>query len=179
MLSIKSNSFELSTYANKNGKDWCWSWNSNTLATWCKDLIHWKKTLMLGKIKGRRRRGPHRMRWFDDITNSRWAWVWVSSGSWWWQVSLACCCSWGCKELDTNKPLNWTKKNYLESPPFVMSPKVLNKYHLIVKWRIRNSNKRRHSGKLWVEKNTENTDRHRADKSAQVTPFVAAQEQQE
>jgi len=25
---------------------------------------------MLGKIKGRRRRGPHRMRWFDDITNS-------------------------------------------------------------------------------------------------------------
>ena len=118
---------------------------------------------------------------WDGLMTSpiRWAWVWVSSGSWWWQVSLACCCSWGCKELDTNKPLNWTKKNYLESPPFVMSPKVLNKYHLIVKWRIRNSNKRRHSGKLWVEKNTENTDRHRADKSAQVTPFVAAQEQQE
>ena len=28
------------------------------------------KTLMLGKIEGRRRRGRQRMRWFDDITNS-------------------------------------------------------------------------------------------------------------
>ena len=28
-----------------------------------------KKTLMLGKIEGRRRRGPQRMRWLDDITN--------------------------------------------------------------------------------------------------------------
>ena len=29
------------------------------------------KTLMLGKIEGRRRRGPQRMRWFDEITNSK------------------------------------------------------------------------------------------------------------
>ena len=29
-----------------------------------------EKTLMLGKIEGRRRRGGPRMRWFDDITNS-------------------------------------------------------------------------------------------------------------
>ena len=29
-----------------------------------------EKTLMLGKIKGRRRRGQQRMRWLDDITNS-------------------------------------------------------------------------------------------------------------
>ena len=28
------------------------------------------KTLMLGKIEGRKRRGPQRMRWLDDITNS-------------------------------------------------------------------------------------------------------------
>ena len=28
------------------------------------------KTLMLGKIEGRRRRGPQRMRWFDGITDS-------------------------------------------------------------------------------------------------------------
>ena len=27
---------------NINWKDWCWSWNSNTLATWCKELTHWK-----------------------------------------------------------------------------------------------------------------------------------------
>ena len=29
-----------------------------------------KKTLMLGKIEGRRRRGLQRMRWLDDITDS-------------------------------------------------------------------------------------------------------------
>ena len=29
-----------------------------------------EKTLMLGKIEGRRRRGPQRVRWLDGITNS-------------------------------------------------------------------------------------------------------------
>ena len=45
---------------------WCWSSSSNTLATWCKQLTHWKleKTLMLGKIESRR------MRWLDGITDS-------------------------------------------------------------------------------------------------------------
>ena len=27
---------------NIHWKDWCWSWSSNTLATWCKELTHWK-----------------------------------------------------------------------------------------------------------------------------------------
>ena len=30
------------TVLNIHSKDWCWSWSSNTLATWCKDLTHWK-----------------------------------------------------------------------------------------------------------------------------------------
>ena len=42
-----------------------------------------EKTLMLGKIEGRRRKGWQRMRWLDGITN-QWTWVWASSGSWWW-----------------------------------------------------------------------------------------------
>ena len=42
-----------------------------------------EKTLMLGKIEGRRRRGQQRMRWLDGITDSR-TWVWASSRSWWW-----------------------------------------------------------------------------------------------
>ena len=41
-------------------KDWCWSWNSNTLATWREELTQWRKTLMLGKTEGRRRRGWQR-----------------------------------------------------------------------------------------------------------------------
>ena len=51
-------------------KDWCWSWNSYSLATWCEELTHWKKTLMLEKIEGRRRRGRQRMRCLDGITDS-------------------------------------------------------------------------------------------------------------
>ena len=42
-----------------------------------------EKTLMLGKIEGRTRRGRQRMRWLDGIADS-WTWVWVNSGSWWW-----------------------------------------------------------------------------------------------
>ena len=28
---------------NIHWKDWCWSWNSNTLVTWCEELTHWKR----------------------------------------------------------------------------------------------------------------------------------------
>ena len=48
-----------------------------------------EKTLMLAGIGGRRRRGRQRMRWLDGINGwmaslTRWTWVWVNSGSWWW-----------------------------------------------------------------------------------------------
>ena len=50
-------------------KDWCWSWNSNTLVPrW--ELTHRKRPKMLGKIEGWRRRGRQRMRWLDAITDS-------------------------------------------------------------------------------------------------------------
>ena len=42
-----------------------------------------EKTLKLGGIGGRRRRGWPRMRWLDAIM-TRWTWVWVDSRSWWW-----------------------------------------------------------------------------------------------
>ena len=42
-----------------------------------------EKTLVLGGIGGRRRRGQQRMRWLDGITDSM-DWVWANSGNWWW-----------------------------------------------------------------------------------------------
>ena len=62
-----------------------------------------EKTLMLGKIEVRRRRGRQRMIWLDGITNS---WPWVALGVGDGQGSLACFDSWGHKELDTTERLN-------------------------------------------------------------------------
>ena len=62
-----------------------------------------EKTLMLGKIEGRRRRGRQRMRWLDGITDST-----DMSLSKLWEIvkdrgSLVCCSPWGHKELDTTE----------------------------------------------------------------------------
>ena len=58
-----------------------------------------EKILTLGKIEGRRRRGPQRMRWLDGITNSM-----DMSLSKLWKLEmgriLACYSPWGHKELD-------------------------------------------------------------------------------
>ena len=72
-----------------------------------------EKTLMLGGIGGRRRRGWQRMRRLDGITNSM-GMSWVNSGSLWWMGGPACCNSWGCKESDTTEWLNWTELNWTE-----------------------------------------------------------------
>ena len=64
-------------------KDWCWNWNSNTLATWCEELTHlkrswcWERLNAGGEGDDRGWNG-----WMASLT--RWMWVWVNSGSWWW-----------------------------------------------------------------------------------------------
>ena len=36
---------------NIHWKDWCWSWNSITLATWCEELTHWKRPWWWERLK--------------------------------------------------------------------------------------------------------------------------------
>ena len=65
-----------------------------------------EKTLMLGGIGGRRRRGRQRMRWLDGITDSMEVSMSELRGVGDGQGGLACCDSWGRKELDTTERLN-------------------------------------------------------------------------
>ena len=90
-------------------KDWCWSWNSNTLATSC-GVDSLEKTLMLGGIGGRRRRGRQRIRWLDG-SPTRWTWVWVNSGSWWWPGSPGVLWFMGSQRVgqDWVTELSWTE----------------------------------------------------------------------
>ena len=60
-----------------------------------------EKTLMLGGIGGRRRRGRQRMRWLDDITDSMD--MSLSELQELVMGGLACCDSWGHKESDTTE----------------------------------------------------------------------------
>ena len=64
-------------------KAWCWSWNSNTLATWCKELIRWKRPWCWGKLRAGGE-GDDRGwdGWMASLT--QWIWVWGDLGSWWW-----------------------------------------------------------------------------------------------
>ena len=68
---------------NFHWKDWCWSWISNTLATWCEELTHWKSPWCWEILKAR---GEGNNRGWDGwmASRTRWTWVWASSGSWWW-----------------------------------------------------------------------------------------------
>ena len=87
-------------------KEWCWSWNSSTLATSCEELTHWKRLWCW--------EGLGAVGWGDDwgwdgwmASRTRWTWVWDGDG----QGGLACCNLWGCKESDTTEQLNWTELN--------------------------------------------------------------------
>ena len=51
-------------------KDWCWRWNSNTLATWCEKLTHWKGRWCWERLRAGGEGDDRGLRWLDGITDS-------------------------------------------------------------------------------------------------------------
>ena len=68
---------------NIHWKDWCWSWSSSTLATWCKELTHWKRPWYWERLKAGRE-GDDRGQDGWMVSPIGWTWVWASSGKCWW-----------------------------------------------------------------------------------------------
>ena len=68
---------------NIHWKDWYWSWSYNTLATWRKELTHWKRPWCWERLKAEGEGGD---RGWDGwmASPTPWTWVWASSGRWWW-----------------------------------------------------------------------------------------------
>ena len=72
------------------GRTDCWSWNSNSLATWCEELTHLKRLWCWERLKVG---GEGDDRGWDGwmASPTQWTWVWVDSGSGDGQEVLACC----------------------------------------------------------------------------------------
>ena len=93
---------------NIHWKDWCWSWSSNTLATWSEDLTRlkrprcWERLEAGGEGDNRGQDGwmasPTQWNKFEQAPGDDEGWG-----------SLAFCSLWGCKELDTLS--DWTTTN--------------------------------------------------------------------
>ena len=90
---------------------WCWSWSSNTLATWCKELTHWKDP-DAGKDWRQEERGmteDEMVEWHQELSGYEFEQALGDDEG---QGSLACCSPWGHKKSGTTEWLNSNNKDY-------------------------------------------------------------------
>ena len=87
-----------------------WSWKSSTLATSCEELTHWKRLWCWDRL-GAGGEGDDRgwAGWMASLT--RWTWVWVNAGSWWWTGRPGVLRFMGSQRVGHNwaTELNWTE----------------------------------------------------------------------
>ena len=108
-------------------KDWCRSWNSNILATWCKELTHWKRPWCWERLKVGEEENN---RGWDDWMSwpTQWTWVWVSSRRWWRAGRPGKLQSMGLQRVrhDWATELNWTAN--IRLPQWLSHVQSLKKY---------------------------------------------------
>ena len=95
---------------NIHWKDWCWSWNSNTLATWYEELTHLKRPWWWERLRAG---GEGDDRGWDGSVASptQWTWVWINSRNWWWTGKPGMLQFMGLQRVRHNwaTELNWTE----------------------------------------------------------------------
>ena len=104
---VPSSQYQRKSVLNIHWKHCCWSWNSNTLATWCEELTHLKRPWCWERLKvGRERDDRGWDGWMASPT--QWTWVWVSFRSWWWTGKPGMLQSFGLQRVRHNR-VNWTE----------------------------------------------------------------------
>ena len=97
---------------NIHWKNWCWSWISNILATWCTEMTHWKRLWCWERLKaggeGDDEEEDKMIGWHHQLNGYEFKQApGVGDG----QGSLAC--PWGCKQLDMAEQLNSNDRFYI------------------------------------------------------------------
>ena len=97
-------------------KDWCWSWSSNTVATWCEELTPWKRPWCWERLKvGEQGTTEEEMvgwhHWLNGPEFEQAPGVGDRQGS------PACCSPWGHRVgHDWATELNWTELHRQDAP---------------------------------------------------------------
>ena len=107
--------WNLITSTHIHWRDWCWS--SNTLATWCEELTHWKTPWCYERLKAG---GEGDDRGWDGwmASPAQWTWVWESSRSWRWTGRPGVLQSTGSQKVGHN----WVTELRLSTHEWILGP---------------------------------------------------------
>ena len=99
---------------NIHWKDWCWSWNSNTLAIWCVEPTHRIRPWCWERLKAG---GEGDDRGWDGwmASQTQWTWVWANSGRQWRTGKPGVLQSMGLKSRTRLYRLNNSSNNKLDN----------------------------------------------------------------
>ena len=115
----------------KGGQSWAFigrtdvEAETNTLATWCEELTHWKRPWCWERLKAG---GEGDDRGWDGwmASPTQWRWVWWNSRSWWWTGRPGVLQSMGSQRSDTTERLNTTDGSIGKEMSAVLGTQVLS-----------------------------------------------------